>query len=96
MAGRIRRLTSILHILDSKDFKHNVRTEWISIKEVKPLRIEAYKISDLNFLWRKSNEEELKEFLKDRSSWEIPKREKNKIERILKKKKLKAFKTWEK
>lgn len=66
---------SYLHILDPKDFKHNVRNEWITTKKVRPIKIIAYPIKKLEFLWRKSNYKELKEFLKDRNKWKIPKKE---------------------
>jgi hypothetical protein len=61
-----------LHYLNSKDFKQNLGDEYISTKEVKPFKIERYKVSDLGHLWRKSNKEELKEFLKDRNNWKTP------------------------
>lgn len=62
-----------LHHLNPKDFKLNRNDEYISTKEVKPLKIEKYKVSDLTPIWRKSNKKELKEFLKDRDNWETPK-----------------------
>jgi hypothetical protein len=85
---------SYLHVLDSKDFEHNIRNEWIAKKEVRPIRIEAYKIEDLDMLWRKSSEEELNEFLKDRPSWKIPKKENLEKKKLLKKNPLRAYKIW--
>ena len=58
-----------LHYLDSKTFKQNRLGEYISRVEVKPFKIEKYKVSGLGHLWRKSNKQELKEFLKDRAKW---------------------------
>ena len=58
-----------LHYLNPKDFKLNKGNEYISTKEVKPFKIERYNVSDLSHLWRKSNNKELKEFLKDRDKW---------------------------
>jgi hypothetical protein len=75
---------SYVHILDSKDFKHNVKNEWIATKKVKPVRIEKYVIKDLKHLWRKSSKKELKEFLKDRDAWRIPKAERKSVSEIKK------------
>lgn len=86
---------SYLHVLDAKDFEHNVRNEWISKKQIKPIRIEAYRISEMGYLWRKSNKKELKEFLEDRPVWRIPKKEKMEKLKLLKNNFPKPFKIWE-
>lgn len=86
---------SYVHILDSKDFEHNVRGEWISKKTVKPVKIEAYKISELGHLWRKSNEKELQEFLKDRPSWKVPEPERKEKTKLIRKIKIKPYKIWQ-
>ena len=64
--------TVYLHILDPKDFKQNHKDEYLSMKKVKPIKIEEHKVSDLKHLWRKSSKKELKEFLKDREAWRAP------------------------
>ncbi len=61
-----------LYSLNSKYFKLNRGNEYISTKEVKPLKIEKYPVSNLTHLWRKSNKKELKEFLKNRNKWKTP------------------------
>jgi len=58
-----------LHYLYSKTFKQNRSEEYISYESVKPFKIEKYPVTKLGNLWRKSNEKELKEFLKDRTKW---------------------------
>jgi hypothetical protein len=63
-----------LHYLNSKDFRHNRGKEYISTKEVKPFKIEKYKVSELSHIWRKSNKKELTAFLKNRTKWKTPKR----------------------
>ena len=73
---------SYVYTLDQKDFKHNVRDEWIAKKEVKPLKIERWKVSDLKGFWRKSNRTELKEFLKDRPGWKMPEKDQKTKEEI--------------
>lgn len=62
-----------LHYLKSDKFKHNRKDEYIAFEKIKPFKIEKYKVSDLNHLWRKSNKKELKEFLKKRDKWRAPK-----------------------
>jgi len=61
-----------LHYIKSDKFRNNGDEEYISTKKVKPFKIEKYKVSDLNYLWRKSNKKELKEFLKNRDKWHTP------------------------
>jgi 8-oxo-dGTP pyrophosphatase MutT (NUDIX family) len=61
-----------LHILDSKDFEYNAPCEYICSKKVKPIRIEEYRVSDLQHLFRKATKKDLKEFLKDRDAWKDP------------------------
>jgi hypothetical protein len=68
-----KKATVYLHVLDAKDFVRNKKDEFISTKKVKPIKIKEYKVGDLSELWRKSNKKELKEFLKDRNAWRIPK-----------------------
>lgn len=63
-----------LYYLNSKYFKLNRGNEYTSTKEVKPLKIEKYSVSDLTPLWRKSNKKELKEFLENRDKWKTPKK----------------------
>lgn len=62
-----------LYYLNSKDFVKNKRREYISIKKIIPIKVERYKVSELNSLWRKSNKKELKDFLKNREKWRTPK-----------------------
>jgi|APSaa5957512622_1039677.scaffolds.fasta_scaffold11850_2 hypothetical protein len=66
---------SYVYTLKAKDFKHNVRGEWIATKQVKPIKIEKYKVSDLKGFWRKSNRAELREFLNNRPGWKMPQRD---------------------
>lgn len=64
--------TVYLHIFDPKDFEYNDVHEYICPKKVKPIKIEAYKVSDLQHLFRKATKKDLKEFLKDRDAWTDP------------------------
>jgi len=61
--------TVYLYTLNSNDFKKINKNEYINTKEVKPLKIEEYKVSKLKHLWRQSDKQELKEFLKNRDKW---------------------------
>ncbi|MBM3247155.1 NUDIX domain-containing protein [Candidatus Pacearchaeota archaeon] len=65
-----------LHYLPAESFKlikkGNNSDEWVSYKKVKPIRIEKHSTNRLYNLWRRSNEEELKEFLKNRDRWITP------------------------
>jgi hypothetical protein len=63
-----------LYFLNPKDFKQNIKNEYVSLKKVLPVKIEKYNVFELKHLWRKSNKKELAEFLKDRENW-IPKNE---------------------
>jgi hypothetical protein len=78
---------SYVYTLDPKDFKHNVRDEWIAKKPVKPIKVERWKVSGLRKFWRKSNRTELKEYLEDRPGWKMPKKDqkpKKEIDRMVK------------
>ena len=66
--------TVYLYVLDSKDFIHNSGSEWVTNKKIKPIRIEKHLVKDLKHLYRKSNETELKEWMKDRDGWKGPKK----------------------
>ncbi len=65
-----------LHIFNSKDFEYNDVHEYICPKKVKPIKIEEYKVSDLQHLFRKATKKDLKEFLKDRDAWTDPEEKK--------------------
>lgn len=62
-----------LYILDIKDFEHNSGNEWLSRKRVSPIRVKKYRVKKLRHLYRKSNKVELREWLKDRDGWRVPK-----------------------
>jgi hypothetical protein len=76
--------TVYLYVLDSKDFKHNSGSEWISTKKIKPLRVEEYKVKDLRHLYRKSSKKELGEWLKDRGGWWSPEEKEIKLKKLYK------------
>jgi hypothetical protein len=67
--GKPRMKYVYLHYLNSKPFKKNRGEEYISYEKVKPFKIKKYPVSKLSYLWRKSNEKELREFLNNRKKW---------------------------
>jgi hypothetical protein len=64
--------TIYLHVLDAADFQHNHKSEFICDREVVPVEIIKIDTSELGHLWRRSSEEELAEYLKDRDAWVTP------------------------
>ena len=62
-----------LHYLKTDKFEKHLGHEWVSYSNVKPFKIERFKVSELRHLWRKSSKKELKEYLKNRNLWRAPK-----------------------